>query len=326
MKHFAIIYFVSLSIIILLWSMRKKSKEEEKELNETKEIFCEKEEKMEKVIEINCEDITEDKLLKEILKLKRKKTSSYRNYPNQSALRYIYRRKPKYLNNYVFSDYNFENEKMMVENSKYSMKEEYEARFFNKMPLPLSYLKDEIVLIPKNTNTLFAYWEIREETYDNLLKQYEITSENPIIILKNVYHEEKFRINTYTRNGSMYINNVDCDNDYIVYIGYVDFFGNFIEIAHSKEANVPNDSPSNNTSVTWGIADVLNYENHTEIDFREIHPDEFENYIEYLKELKDDEFALGDSKAVFDYASSSYNGSSMFLGSSFKGSSDNVVK
>ena len=220
-----------------------------------------------------------------------------------------------------------EKEKMDVEAAKYKLIEEREKLFFNKKPLPSSYYVDEVVLIPKNTNTLYAYWEVREDTFNNISRNHQLKNENPVIILKNIQGIEQFRIQTHTRNGNMYLNNVNSNNDYIVLLGFLDIFDNFIEIAYSKEANVPNPNPSENFDVTWGVADVCMDENNkSRICFKELDSNNIEEYLGFKQEILDHELINGVENSKYKgLILDSHEDYSFMLGSSEKlGSSNNI--
>lgn len=328
-------YRTIISVLILLLAVayiknkRKKTENTVIDLKEKKNVkevgTMVKNDDVEKVEMIDLE--TSDLSLREILKLKRVKIGSYRNYPNQISLKHIYRRKPKYLNRgYTFTENNHDEDKMKVEMSKYILFEQQEAKYFNKRPLPDQYHKNEIVLIPKNTDTLFTYWEIREDYYYDLSQKIRLNNENPIIILKTIEGEEKVKIQTFTRNGSMYINNVDPNQEYIVYLGYLDEFNNFIEVAHSTEANVPNPVPSNNFDVIWGISEIENINGYQIINFRSVDKNNIESYLGYQQEVLDKELLSDEeiqSLVRREEESKLLNGSS-YQGSSFLGSSNKI--
>lgn len=228
---------------------------------------------------------TNEILFDEILNLKNLKYSKYRNYPNQTSLKKIFRKLPAYLKNrYFFSNYDFSNEKLNVEKSKYDLIAQREEIFFNKKPLPELYYKDEVCLIPKNTDVLFTYWEIKDETFENILKKHSLTSDNPTIIVKTLNNIEKLRIPTHSRIGSAYIH-VESNNDYIAVLGFVDTDNNFIEVAISKEANVPNPLPSNNFEVKWGISEIKEFNGISNLEFKTLSNDEFIDFKEYSEEL-----------------------------------------
>ncbi len=220
-----------------------------------------------------------------------------------------------------------EKEKMDVEAAKYKLIEEREKLFFNKKPLPSSYYVDEVVLIPKNTDTLYAYWEVREDTFNNISRNHQLKNENPIIILKNIQGIEQCRIQTHSRNGRMYLNNVNSNNDYIVLLGFLDIFDNFIEIAYSKEANVPNPNPSDNFDVTWGVSDIYVDENNkSKIYFRELDSSNIDEYLGFKQEILDHELINGTENSKFKgLVLDSYKDYDFMLGASEKlGSSNNI--
>lgn len=220
-----------------------------------------------------------------------------------------------------------EKEKMDVEAAKYKLIEEREKLFFNKKPLPSSYYVDEVVLIPKNTDTLYAYWEVREDTFNNISRNHQLKNENPVIILKNIQGIEQCRIQTHSRNGRMYLNNVNSNNDYIVLLGFLDIFDNFIEIAYSKEANVPNPNPSDNFDVTWGVSDIYVDENNkSKIYFRELDSSNIDEYLGFKQEILDHELINGTENSKFKgLVLDSYKDYDFMLGASEKlGSSNNI--
>ena len=228
----------------------------------------------------------------------------------------------------VIENPNLEKSKMDVEAAKYKLIEERENLFFNKKPLPSSYLVNEVVLIPKNTDTLYAYWEVREDTFNDISNNHQLKSENPIIILKNIQGIEQFRIQTHTRNGNMYINNVNSNNDYIVLLGFLDIFDNFIEIAHSTEANVPNPNPSNNFNITWGVSEVYSNENNkSQIFFKKLDSNNIDEYLGFKQEILDNELINGSENSKFkglNLDSDALNCRFKFGSSEKLGSSNNI--
>ncbi len=270
-------YFILLLLILIILFLIYKKK------NKIKGDY-----NMEKVEMIDLEN--SELSLREILKIKKAKSSSYRNYPNQTSLRQIYKKKPKYLNRgYIFTENNHDEDKLKVEMSKYLIFEQQEKKYFNKKTLPKQYHSNEIVLIPKNSNTLFTYWEIREDFYYNLNNNTKLINENPVIILKNIDGEEKVRLQTHSRNGSMYINNVDSNQEYIAYLVYLDEFNNTIEVEHSTEANVPNPLPSDNFDVKWGISEIKNINGYQVISFKNVDKNNVSSYLGYKQEVLDEE-------------------------------------
>ncbi|WP_064612515.1 DUF4912 domain-containing protein [Streptobacillus moniliformis] len=314
--------FILLVLFLLAYIYTKKKKTDYTEVI-SKENNISEVDSMEKVEMIDLEN--SELGIREILKIKKAKSGSYRNYPNQNSLKQIYRRKPKYLVNskYTFNENNHDEDKLKIEMSKYLIFEQQEEKYFNKRPLPEQYHNNEIVLIPKNTDTLFTYWEIREDFYYTLNNDNKLVNENPVIILKSVDGEEKVKIQTHSRNGSMYINNVDSNQEYIVYLGYLDEFNNFIEIAHSTEANVPNPLPSENFNVNWGVSEVINVDGKQVISFKNIDKNNVSSYLGYQQEVLDKELLSDEeiqSLVRKEDEARLLNGSS-FQGSSFTGSS-----
>lgn len=314
-------YFIICAILtfFILHSIQKK--ESEKKMQKKDEKLDEKEVQMK--IKENDEIVKDSEpyeVFNEILKLKKKKYGSYRNYPNQNSLRKIVRSKPRYLNNphYDFSEYNFEHEKIEVEKSKYDLILEREERFFNKKPLPDLYFVDEIVLMPKNTNTLFVYWEIRSETFERIINSNTLSDKYPKIILKDLNEKEIYTITAYNNIGSMYINNVECDKDYVAHLGFIDDFGHFIEVAHSTEVNVPLDRQSDNLEVTWGYADKKYFDNRCVIDFRKLTEKDAILFPGYAQEITDNELIWDDKNTHLNPESINYSGSSNLGGASDK--------
>lgn len=211
--------------------------------------------------------------------------SYYRNYPSKKLIK---RLKKRYRFKGIEKTINFtyknldENQikirevETEINKSKYLIGEEYEDNsikndiYFDKAPLPNSYFVDEIVLMPKNPTTLYVYWEIREETFEKLLKNNNIV-DNIIIKLFKEGNEYK-KVVRHERIGSHYITNVDASQNYEAYVGYDDIYGNFNEVAHSKLSIVPNDKISENLELIWGTvkedkntAQVIKYINNPTI-------------------------------------------------------------
>ena len=104
--------------------------------------------------------------------------------------------------------------------------------------------------MPKNPTTLFAYWEIREETFTRLSNDNGVVDNVIIKLFKN--GQEYRKIVRHERIGSHYITDIDVNEHYEVSIGYEDVYGNFSEVAHSVEAISPNDKISDNLDLLWG--------------------------------------------------------------------------
>ena len=185
------------------------------------------------------------KSLKNIFEIKRSKVF-YRNFINKKLIGNLGQKYRK-----VFREISFNYEGMTVEQlkrryieteinqSKFAIGTEFDGNsnhediYFDKSPLPYSYFVDEIVLMPKNPTTLFAYWEIREETFTRLSNDNGVVDNVIIKLFKN--GQEYRKIVRHERIGSHYITDIDVNEHYEVSIGYEDVYGNFSEVAHSVE-------------------------------------------------------------------------------------------
>lgn len=164
------------------------------------------------------------------------------------------RRKPGYLKKLYFNY----NEKIKNINDCF-VKFKYDKgvdRFFDKAPLPDRYFTNEIVLIPKNINTLFAYWEIREDTFMHLKNNFNVYDGAIIQLYKN---DKLYRkIENLPTFGSYYILNVDANSSYNVILGFENEEGQFFEIANSSYAISPSGRLSNRIANIWGIPSLVN--------------------------------------------------------------------
>lgn len=168
-----------------------------------------------------------------------------------------------------------QNSKYIVGRGKVFDRDTSQERFFDKAPLPSSYFVDEIVLMPKNNNTLFTYWEVREDTYNKLREENNISSNIIIKVYKDGVEDQ--RIIRSERLGSHYIYNIEAAKNYDVSIGYEDENGEFLEIAHSSKALSPRDKVSETKEAKW-----LKVEDNYEKEEVEAGEDESsqENYID----------------------------------------------
>ncbi|WP_068268551.1 DUF4912 domain-containing protein [Caviibacter abscessus] len=172
-------------------------------------------------------------------------------------------------------------------------------KYFDKAPLPNVYYTDEIVLIPKNTTTIFTYWEVREDTFKALKEKYNVEDQ---VTLK-VYKEKRLfmTIKIPSRVGSKYINNVKADGIYEVSLGFTNNKGEFFEVAHSNTAISPRGRITNNTSVTWGRG--LKYKK--KIYLKTYSKYDLPDELEFRDEILDDEIkSISSDKKIM------YNGSS----------------
>lgn len=196
-----------------------------------------------------------------------RRRSSYRNYPNRKLMREVKRihRGNRYnsFKELVFNYKEIDEEQIKrreteteINRSKFARGAEFEGSlkkediYFDKAYLPNSYFVDEVVLMPKNPTTLFVYWEIRDETFENLINNKHVVDNIIIKLFKN--GDEYKKIVRHERIGSHYITEVDASESYEAFVGYEDEYGNFSEVAHSAQVIVPTDKLSDNFDLVWG--------------------------------------------------------------------------
>lgn len=175
--------------------------------------------------------------------------------------------------------------------------------YFDRDVLPNIYYRDEIVLLPKNTNTIFAYWEVKEETFNTLKKEHNVYDE----VILRVYKEDKLFLTLQipSRVGSTYINNVKSDSIYEISLGFINEKGEFFEVAKSNTAIAPSGKVSDNTSVTWGRGIRANSRVHLRRYSKYDLPDEEEFRAEILDEeleafnIKEEARYIGSSNIRF---------------------------
>ncbi len=192
----------------------------------------------------------------------------YRNYPNRKLMRVVKRihrgNRERLLREIEFNYEEINTDQIRrreveteINRSKFAKGAEFEGKalkediYFDKAYLPNSYFVDEVVLMPKNPTTLFVYWEIRDDTFENLINDNREIVDNIIIKLFKDGDEFK-KIVRHERIGSHYITEVDASQSYEVFVGYEDQYGNFSEVAHSSQVIVPSDKLSNNFDLLWG--------------------------------------------------------------------------
>ena len=178
--------------------------------------------------------------------------------------------------------------------------------------------------MPKNTTTLFAYWEIRDDTFKRVSEENHIVDNVVIKLMKNG-HEHK-KIIRHERIGSHYINEIDANESYEALIGYEDVYGNFIEIAHSTQTIAPNDTVSNDFELKWltviespSNRELLKYEAVTSDEAKMVGKDD---YIDggVIRRLVT--FGSSETGIIEEYISNPGDwGGSSSLGSSYIGSS-----
>lgn len=164
------------------------------------------------------------------------------------------RRRPGYLKKLYFKY----NEKIKNINEDF-IKLKYNKgidKYFDKAPLPEKYYENEVVLIPKNISTLFAYWEIREDTFEHLKSNFNVFDNATLQLYKNAKLYRK--IENLSRFGSYYILNIDANSEYKVTIGFENQYGHFFEIASSNYAISPSGKISNKIATIWGLPNYSN--------------------------------------------------------------------
>ena len=203
-----------------------------------------------------------EKILIKYFFMKRSRTF-YRNFANKKLFGILGR---KYRKLIKAIDFNYEkispdqirrryveteiNRSKFAKGVEFDGKSNHEDIYFDKAPLPAAYFVDEIVLMPKNPTTLFMYWEIRDDTYERLSSNNGVIDNVVIKLFKD--GQEYRKIIRHERIGSHYITGIDVNQDYEVFIGYEDQYGNFSEVAHSLQAITPNDKVSDNFDLVWG--------------------------------------------------------------------------
>ena len=203
-----------------------------------------------------------EKILIKYFFMKRSRTF-YRNFANKKLFGILGR---KYRKLIKAIDFNYEkispdqirrryveteiNRSKFAKGVEYDGNSNHEDIYFDKAPLPAAYFVDEIVLMPKNPTTLFMYWEIRDDTYERLSSNNGVIDNVVIKLFKD--GQEYRKIIRHERIGSHYITGIDVNQDYEVFIGYEDQYGNFSEVARSLQAITPNDKVSDNFDLVWG--------------------------------------------------------------------------
>lgn len=194
--------------------------------------------------------------------------------------------------------------------------------YFDKAPLPYLYYKNEIILMPKNLDTLFAYWEVREDDFNEMKEKYNIFDTVTILLYKN---DNLFRkITGLNRVGSYYISNIKANRIYKAKLGFENSNGDFFEIVESKKAVSPTGKISNKRADIWGIPYNLNGSIKMNFYSKDNLPD---NHI-LKQEITDRELIIGNELEIFkgSYYKFDKNGNLIFVGSSNNtlGASENI--
>lgn len=146
----------------------------------------------------------------------------------------------------------------MVEEAKYF--EPFEVPYPPKEELPKEYGENKIVVMARDPNWAFAYWEITPQTLEesrrkagegaNLtLRVYDITG----IDFDGKNALSFFDIGVYERAGNWYIELGKPDRSFCVDVGLLNPEGSFITIARSNVITTPRDKISEITDERWMI-------------------------------------------------------------------------
>lgn len=144
--------------------------------------------------------------------------------------------------------------------------------------LPFGYSDNKIVLLPKDPNCLYAYWEISEKRKNEFIEEFgeKLWEKSiPVIKVTNVSNNTNFyiRINDFTNNW--YIN-VPCpDSLYVAELGRKISDQFFITLASSNYVATPSVTVSQNTGAYFINYRDLRYGS-LDVDTGEIY--EFYNY------------------------------------------------
>lgn len=120
--------------------------------------------------------------------------------------------------------------------------------------LPLSYNDNKIVLLVRDPQCLFAYWEISNDKKQNFINQFGQDSWNnskPVIKLTNSSEKTvKFiEVNDVTSNWYIEAEHANCN--YSAEIGRMFNNNSFISLAVSNTAKTPKDKPSKDKAVVF---------------------------------------------------------------------------
>ncbi len=182
--------------------------------------------------------------------------------------------------------------------------------YFDKAPLPELYYTNEIVLMPKNKTTIFAYWEIREDDYLRLKEEKNVFENVTILIYKKDYLYKK--INGLGRIGSYYITNIRANRNYRAVIGFENDKGEFFELSKSSEVVSPKGRVSRTKCTKWGIPYTTKEH---EIKLNVYTKDNLPKDYILTQEITDSEL-VKNNEDLTEYSENSLGGSSEYLGSS----------
>ncbi len=132
--------------------------------------------------------------------------------------------------------------------------------FFDGDPLPESYGVNAMVLMPKNPQWAYAYWEITDETYNNIknsngdrlaltIRLYDVTLKDFNGSNANAYFDVELPENV----KEWFVGGLNPKAVYIGDIGFKTPEGNFITAVRSKAIEMPSNVVSENIDEEWMI-------------------------------------------------------------------------
>lgn len=138
--------------------------------------------------------------------------------------------------------------------------------FFDGDPLPDKYYEDILVLMPKNPQWAYAYWEITDNKYNEIKTNYgdqTLSSSKLSIRVYDVTLKEfdglnannYFDVELPEGVNDWFIGGLNPKASYLADIGLKTLDGQFITIVRSKAMETPSDSVSTNIDEEWMIVE-----------------------------------------------------------------------
>lgn len=137
--------------------------------------------------------------------------------------------------------------------------------YFDGEPLPDLYGDDKLVLMPKNPQWVYAYWEISQIKIENLKSTYgdKVNSAKPAIRVYDVTLKEfdgnnansYFDIELPNDVREWFIGGLNANASYIADFGFKTANGEFITALRSQNISTPSDSISENVDEEWMIVE-----------------------------------------------------------------------
>ena len=138
--------------------------------------------------------------------------------------------------------------------------------FFDSDPLPDNYGDNKVVLMPKNPQWLFSYWEMSQDKINELKGTYGEERVNWAKPTLRVYDVTMIDFNGNNANsyfdielpediGEWFIGGLNPNACYLVDIGLKTTDGVFLTVARSKSVKMPSHSVSDNIDEEWMIVE-----------------------------------------------------------------------